>query len=157
MAGFGQRPSGAENAMFAIQDLTHLIAGLNGLSVLFLSVGFVFIRRGERSRHRACMIAALTASAAFLVVYVFYKYNSGFAKFGGVGAIRPIYFTILAAHVAGAIAIVPLVPVTLWRALRGAFDRHRRLARWTWPLWMYVGVSGVVVYVMAVHLYPSHG
>ena len=143
--------------MLAVQDLTHLIAGLNGLSVLFLSAGFAFIRRGERSRHRACMISALAVSAAFLVVYVFYKYNSGFAKFGGTGFVRPIYFAILAAHVVGAIAIVPLVPMTLWRALRSEFDRHRRLARWTWPLWMYVGISGVVVYFMAVHLYPYHG
>ena len=79
----------------------------------------------------------------------------GFAKFGGEGAIRPIYFTILALHVAGAIAIVPMVPITLWRALKGDFARHRKIARWTFPLWFYVGISGVVVYVMAVHLYPD--
>jgi putative membrane protein len=93
-------------------------------------------------------------SAFFLVIYVIYKANSGFAKFGGEGLVRPIYFTILVAHIVGAIAIVPLVPATLYRALKGRFEDHRRLARWTWPIWMYVGISGVVVYIMAVHLYP---
>jgi uncharacterized membrane protein YozB (DUF420 family) len=143
--------------MPAIQDLPHVIAALNALSVAFLVAGYAFIRRGERGRHRACMLSALMVSAAFLIVYVVYKYNSGFAKFGGVGLIRPIYFTILIAHVVGAIAITALVPITLWRALKGRFEMHRRLARWTWPLWVYVGVSGVVVYVMAVHLFPYHG
>lgn len=143
--------------MPAIQDLPHVIAALNALSAAFLVAGYAFIRRGERGRHRACMLSALMVSAAFLIVYVVYKYNSGFAKFGGVGLIRPIYFTILIAHVVGAIAITALVPITLWRALKGRFEMHRRLARWTWPLWVYVGVSGVVVYVMAVHLFPYHG
>ncbi len=140
-----------------IQDLPHVIAGLNALSVLCLAAGYVFIRKGDTIRHRASMLAALAASAAFLVVYVVYKLNSGFARFGGEGLIRPVYFTLLALHVAGAVALVPLVPTLVWRALSGQFQRHRRLARWTWPLWMYVGVSGVVVYVMAVHLFPYHG
>ena len=100
------------------------------------------------------MITALVVSALFLVFYVIYKANSGFAKFGGEGWIRPVYFTILFVHVLGAIAITPLVPWTVYRALKGEFEGHRRLARWTWPLWIYVGVSGVVVYAMAVHLYP---
>ncbi len=140
-----------------IQDLPHVIAGLNALSVLCLGAGYAFIRRGDKTRHRALMLAALAASAAFLVVYVIYKLNSGFAKFGGEGAIRPIYFAILILHVAGAALLVPLVPMLVWRALSGQFERHRRLARFTWPLWMYVGISGVVVYVMAVHLFPYHG
>lgn len=140
--------------MFDVQDLTHVIAALNGATVVCLGVGYRLIRRGDRRRHRWAMISALAVSAAFLVVYVVYKANSGFAKFGGEGAIRPVYFTLLGAHILGAIAIVPLVPMTLYRALKGRFADHRRLARWTWPIWMYVGVSGVVVYVMAVHLYP---
>jgi putative membrane protein len=139
---------------FNVQDLTHVMAGLNGLSVLCLMAGYLFIRNGERNKHRASMIAALSVSALFLVFYVIYKANFGFAKFGGEGWIRPVYFTILAAHVLGAIAITPLVPWTVYWALKEKFDRHRRLARWTWPLWMYVGVSGVAVYVMAVHLFP---
>lgn len=140
-----------------VHDLPHVNAALNALSVVFLVVGYTFIRRGDWRRHRACMLAALAVSGAFLVTYVIYKANSGFAKFGGEGLVRPIYFTILVVHVMGAIALVPLVPVTVTRALRARFDRHRRIARITWPLWVYVGVSGVVVYLMAVHLYPYTG
>lgn len=140
--------------MIAITDLPHVIAGFNAASVVCLAAGFIFIRSGDQARHRAAMLAALAFSAAFLAVYLFYKANSGFAKFGGEGWIRPVYFTILAIHVLGAIAITPMVPVTVFRALKGRFDAHRRLARWTWPLWMFVGISGVVVYVMAVHLFP---
>ncbi|MBM3732881.1 MAG: DUF420 domain-containing protein [Acidimicrobiia bacterium] len=142
---------------WTIQDLSHAIAALNALSALFLAAGYVFIRRGDRVRHRRMMVSALAASAAFLVVYVIYKLNSGFARFGGEGWVRPMYFSILALHVIGAIALVPMVPLAVWRALRGSFDAHRRIARVTWPVWMYVGVSGVVVYVMAVHLFPHHG
>ncbi|MBM3950838.1 MAG: DUF420 domain-containing protein [Rhodospirillales bacterium] len=142
---------------WTIQDLSHAIAALNALSALFLAVGYVFIRRGDRVRHRRMMVSALAASAAFLIVYVIYKLNSGFARFGGEGWVRPVYFSILALHVIGAIALVPMVPLAVWRALRGSFDAHRRIARVTWPVWMYVGVSGVVVYVMAVHLFPHHG
>lgn len=140
--------------MIDVGQLPHVIAALNGVSAVLLGAGYVFIRRKDRRRHRACMIAALVASAAFLVVYVIYKANSGFAKFGGEGLIRPVYFTILIVHVIGAIAITPLVPMTAYRALRGRFEQHRRLARWTWPLWFGVGITGVVVYIMAVHLYP---
>ena len=137
-----------------ISDLPHINATLNGLSALVLCIGYYFIQRGERSKHRACMILALAISSAFLVTYLIYKANSGFAKFGGEGLIRPIYFTILIVHVLGAIAIVPLVPMTVYRALKGQFDQHRKIARWTFPIWFFVGISGVVVYVMAVQLYP---
>lgn len=140
--------------MLAVNDLPHVIALTNVATAVCLVVGYAMIRRGEVRRHRLAMLAALACSAAFLVVYVFYKANSGFAKFGGVGMIRPVYFTILTIHVLGAIAIVPLVPMLVVRALKGQFEEHRRLARRTWPLWMFVAVSGVVVYVMAVHLYP---
>ena len=138
-----------------VQDLPHLIAAFNALSVVFLTAGYVFIRLGERERHRMAMVGALLASAAFLAVYLVYKAHSGFAKFGGEGIIRPIYFTILIIHVIGAVAITFMVPVMVFRALKTHFDRHRKIARLTWPLWMFVGVSGVVVYVMAVHLYPT--
>lgn len=140
-----------------VQDLPHFIAGFNALSVAFMTVGYVFIKQGAKNKHRAMMLCAGAASVAFLVVYVIYKLNSGFAKFGGEGMIRPVYFTILIVHVIGAIAITPLVPMTFWRALTGQFERHKALARWVWPLWMYVGISGVVVYAMAVHLYPYTG
>lgn len=141
----------------AVSDLPHLNAALNAVTLVLLSAGFFFIRTGDRARHRACMLAALAVSAAFLVSYLIYHLNSGLAKFGGVGIIRPIYFTILIAHVLIAVVITALVPVVAYRALKGDFVRHRRLARWTWPLWMYVAASGVVVYVMAIHLFPYAG
>jgi uncharacterized membrane protein YozB (DUF420 family) len=103
------------------------------------------------------MLGAVAVSIAFLVTYLIYHFNAGLAKFGGEGLIRPIYFAILIAHVLIAIVITPLVPITLFRALRGDFERHRRIARWTYPLWMYVAVSGVVVYGMAIHWFPFAG
>lgn len=136
------------------QDLVHANAFFNAVSVAFMTAGFVFIKRGEWKKHRAMMLSAAAASVLFLISYVIYKLNSGFAQFGGDGLIRPIYFTILIVHIVGAIAITPLVPMTFWRALTAQYERHRALARWVWPLWMFVGISGVVVYVMAVHLYP---
>ena len=138
-----------------VQDLTHVNAALNALSVVFLLLAYRFIRAGNVEKHKLCMLIAVGVSALFLVGYVIYKANSGFAKFGGEGIIRPVYFTILAIHVIGAISILPLVPFTLYRALTGNFEKHRRIARWTWPLWVFVGISGVVVYIMAVHLYPN--
>ena len=137
-----------------IQDLTHVMAALNSLSVVCLIIAYVFIKLGSRQQHKAFMITALVVSALFLIFYVIYKANSGFAQFGGEGWIRPVYFSILVVHILGAIAITPLVPWTVYRAWKGQFEKHRQLARWTYPLWLYVGVSGVVVYVMAVHLFP---
>jgi len=143
--------------MFDVNDLTHVNAALNALSVVFLVLGYRFIRRREINRHRACMLAATIVSALFLISYLIYHFNAGLAKFGGEGIIRPIYFTILIVHVIGAVVLTPLVPITLSRALAQRFDRHRAIARWTWPLWMYVTISGVVVYVMSVHLFPFAG
>ena len=143
--------------MIDVADLTHLNAALNAATIVFLGMGLWFILRGDRRRHRAAMLAALAVSAMFLVTYLIYHFNAGLAKFGGEGAIRPIYFSILILHVVAAVVITPLVPVTVFRALSGRYDRHRKIARWTWPLWMYVAVSGVVVYVMAVHIYPYGG
>lgn len=139
------------------QSLVHVNAILNAISVAFLSLGYVFIKRGDWKKHRAMMVSALAASGLFLVTYVIYKLNSGFAKFGGEGSIRYFYFTLLFIHVVGAVAIVPLVPITVYRAWREKFDKHKRIAKITWPLWMFVGISGVVVYVMAVHMYPTIG
>lgn len=141
----------------AIDDLPHVNAALNLVSAIFLALGLYFILRGDRQRHRQMMLCAVGASAAFLVTYLIYHFNSGLARFGGEGVIRPIYFGILIAHVIGAVIITPLVPITLYRALTGQFDRHRRIARWTWPLWMYVAISGVVVYVMAMYFFPFAG
>lgn len=138
--------------MIDAADLTHVNAALNAATIVFLGMGLWFILQGDRRRHRASMLAALAVSAMFLVSYLIYHFNAGLAKFGGEGVVRPIYFSILILHVIAAVAITPLVPVTVFRALSGRYDRHRKIARWTWPLWMYVAVSGVVVYVMAVHI-----
>lgn len=140
--------------MLDINQLPHVTASLNAIASCFLLAGFIFIKNKNIAAHRACMLSAITASALFLVVYLIYHFNSGLAKFGGEGIVRPIYFTILIVHVLAAVAITPLVPMLLWRALKGQFDRHKKMARYTWPLWFFVSVSGVVVYVMAIHLYP---
>lgn len=140
--------------MIAITDLPHVTAGLNAVASLFLIAGYIAIRGGNRDRHRACMLAAVSASLLFLIVYVIYHLNSGLARFGGEGAIRAFYFSFLILHVVMAVVIVLLVPITLLRALGERFDQHRRIARWTFPIWLYVSVSGVLVYVMSQHLYP---
>jgi putative membrane protein len=143
--------------MVEIVDLPHVLAGLNGASALLLCAGYVFIRRRQRAAHKASMLAAVAVSGAFLVIYVTYHLNGGFLPFGGEGMIRPVYFAILVGHVLLALVIVPLVPMTLARAFKNQETRHRRLARWTLPIWLYVGVSGVAVYVMTAHLFPHGG
>ena len=114
-----------------------------------------FISRGNVASHRACMISAVVVSCAFLVSYVVYHAQYGSMRFKGQGFVRPLYFTILITHVVLAAAIVPLITITLRRALRGDFVRHRRIARWTYPLWLYVSVTGVIVYLMLYRLYPA--
>ena len=136
--------------------LPHLNATLNASSFILLICGYYFIRRGNILAHRRCQLSALAASVAFLISYVVYHLHHRTTLFAGQGIIRPIYLTILTTHVVLAILIVPLVIVTLRRALRGDFLRHRSLARWTLPLWLYVSVTGVIVYLMLYHLYPSH-
>jgi uncharacterized membrane protein YozB (DUF420 family) len=135
--------------------LPHLNALLNATSFVLLVCGLFFILRGSVKAHRACMISALVVSGLFLISYVVYHAQYGSMHFKGQGFVRPLYFTILITHVTLAVAIVPLVTVTLRRALRGDFIRHRRIARWTYPLWLYVSVTGVVVYLMLYRLYPS--
>ena len=128
-------------------------ASLNALSTIFLIVGWMFIRRGEMRRHRACMIAALTTSALFLTSYLVYHANVGSVPFPGAGAIRVVYFAILITHVILAAAILPLALMTVSRAFARRFDRHRKIARVTLPIWLYVSVTGVVIYVMVYRLY----
>ncbi len=131
-----------------VSDLPALNASLNALASLFLLAGYVFVRQRKIGAHRACMLGALATSALFLTSYLIYHYNVGSRPFTGTGPIRLVYFAILISHVLLAIAIVPMVLVTVSRALARRFDRHRRIARITWPLWMYVSVTGVIVYVM---------
>ncbi len=111
------------------------------------------IRRRKIQAHRAFMVAAFICSTAFLISYVIYHVRVGNVHFMGQGWIRPVYFTLLISHVLLAVAILPLAIITLSRALREQFDRHRRIARWTLPLWLYVSVTGVIIYVMLYHLY----
>ena len=128
-------------------------AAANTLSILFLCAGYYFIRSGNRHMHRNCMVAALTVSAVFLVSYLTYHNLVGYAPFAGEGWIRPIYFTLLFSHIVLAAVIVPLVVMTVWFAARGNFVRHPKVARWTLPAWLYVAVTGVVVYILGFHIY----
>jgi putative membrane protein len=131
-----------------VADLPSLNAALNGVAGCFLVAGWVFIRAGRRNAHRACMIAAFAASALFLVSYVVYHVNAGSRPFPGTGMARTFYLSILLTHIVLAAAILPMALVTLARAMQGRFDRHARIARWTLPLWLYVSVTGVVIYWM---------
>ena len=140
--------------MMTASDLPTLNASLNATSAVLLATGYYFIRTGRRERHKVCMIAALVVSALFLTSYVVYHVQVGSVPFKGVGVIRTVYFTILITHVLLAIAIVPLVLITVSRALSARFDRHRAIARWTLPLWFYVSVTGVAVYLMLYRMAP---
>ena len=141
--------------IFSIQSLPTLNALLNATSGLLIVAGFISIKRKQVSTHRACMIAAVITSVLFLISYLTYHYYHGVTRFAGTGIARPIYFFILTTHTFLAAVIVPFVAVTLRRALKDEFSRHRRVARWTFPMWLYVSVTGVVVYLMLYHLFPS--
>lgn len=133
-------------------NLPALNAVLNATSAVLLTIGWVLIRRGRWRQHRAFMIAAFCTSVLFLISYLTYHARVGSKHFAGQGAIRAVYFTILLTHTVLAATIVPLVLVTLSRGLSARYDRHRAIARWTLPLWMYVSVTGVVVYLMLYQL-----
>ena len=126
---------------------------LNALAALLLALGYYFIRQSRRTAHRNTMIATLVVSSVFLVSYLTYHAKVGYMPFAGEGWIRPIYFTLLGSHIVLAAVIVPLVLGTVWFALRGNFTSHPRIARWALPIWLYVSVSGVVVYLLAFHVY----
>ena len=138
-----------------IAYLPHLNACLNATSAILLFSGWRFIKAQNVAAHRACQIAASLVSLLFLVSYLTYHYNHGTTRFQGTGLARPIYFTILTSHTILAIVIVPLVALTFFRAVRADFARHRRIARITLPLWLYVSVTGVIVYLMLYQIYPS--
>jgi putative membrane protein len=137
--------------------LPHILAVINSATIAVLCASYWLIRSGAKAGHRKGMLIAAGLGGAFLAVYLVYHFNAGLAKFGGQGVIRPIYFTLLIVHVVMAAAVAIVVPMTLIRGLMGHTAGHRRIARWAFPAWMFVSVSGVVVYVMAVHLYPYHG
>jgi putative membrane protein len=138
-----------------VADLPALNASLNALSALLLASGYGFIRKRQVARHRLCMVSAFVVSTAFLVSYVVYHAQHGSTAFPAHGWVRPAYFTLLATHVVLAITVVPLACLTLYRAWRNDFLGHRRLAKLTLPIWMYVSVTGVLVYWMLYHLYGA--
>lgn len=138
-----------------ISYLPHVNACLNTTSALLLFSGYLFIRARNIAAHRACQIAALCVSILFLASYLTYHYNHGSTRFQGTGIVRTIYFIVLTSHTILAIVIVPLVILTFYRAFRNDFSRHRRIARVTLPLWLYVSVTGVIVYLMLYQIYPS--
>ncbi len=132
-----------------------LNAGLNATSAVLIATGIGLIRAGRRAAHRGVMIAAVVSSSLFLASYLYYHYHVGSVRFTGQGWIRPLYFAVLITHTVLAGPVVPLVIVTLARGLRERFDRHKAIARWTYPIWLYVSVTGVVIYVLLYHLYRS--
>ena len=138
-----------------ISFLPHLNACLNASSAVLLFAGYSFIRKGNVAAHRACQISALIVSSLFLVSYLTYHYYHGTTRFLGTGLARPIYFTVLTSHTILAIVIVPLIAVTFYRALKLDFVRHRKIARITLPLWFYVSITGVIVYLMLYQIYTS--
>jgi uncharacterized membrane protein YozB (DUF420 family) len=129
-----------------------LNAALNSLSAVFLVAGYYFIRTRRVNVHQVCMLAAFASSTLFLVSYLVYHYQVGSVPFKGQGSIRTLYFTILLSHTVLAALVVPLALITLIRALKAKFDRHQRIARWTLPIWLYVSITGVIVYVMLYRL-----
>jgi putative membrane protein len=136
-----------------LAELPLLNASLNATSGVLLVVGFMLIRRGHVRRHRAVMIAACVVSALFFTSYIIYHANIGSKPFEGRGPVRFLYFSILITHVIFAATVPPLALITLSRGLRSRFDRHRAIAQWTLPIWLYVSVTGVVVYLMLYQLY----
>jgi uncharacterized membrane protein YozB (DUF420 family) len=138
----------------SIHDLPAVNASLNGLSAMFLTVGFVFIRRKNKIAHRNCMMAAFVTSIFFLACYLTY-HNQGPTRFVEPQWFRPIYLAILLTHTVLAIVIVPMILMTLNRARRQRFELHKQIARWTWPLWMYVSVTGVAVYLLLYQIFPQ--
>jgi len=142
--------------MLSLNDLPTLNALLNGTSAVLLGIGYYYIRKGKTQIHHRIMLTAFSVSVLFLISYVIYHAQAGETHFVGQGFIRPVYFTMLISHIVLAAAIVPLALITLIRALRERFAKHRAIARWTLPIWFYVSVTGVFIYLMLYHFYPAN-
>ncbi len=138
-----------------VEDLPTINACLNTLSTVFLMLGYWFIRKGRQGAHRNCMISAFVTSTVFLGCYLYYHYHTGHTTFDNPAWFRPFYLTLLATHILLAVVIVPLILSSFWFAFRRNFTRHRAVVRWAWPLWMYVSVTGVAVYLILYHLFPQ--
>ena len=142
-----------------LHDLPAVNATLNGLSAVLLTLGYVFIKRGNKQAHRNCMITAFVSSCIFLVGYLVHKIfvvKGVNTPFAGPAALKPWYLLMLASHVILAMAIVPLALTSITLGLKGRFETHKKVSRWTWPLWMYVSVTGVLIYLLLYQIYPAH-
>ena len=138
-----------------ISDLPALNACLNGTSTILLSFGWYFIKRDRKTAHRNCMIAALATSALFLTSYLFYHYHAGSTRFLEPQWFRPIYLAILLTHTVLAVVIVPLILMSVTRAVRERWELHKKISRWTLPLWLYVSVTGVLIYFLLYQIFPQ--
>jgi uncharacterized membrane protein YozB (DUF420 family) len=141
--------------MDLIPVIPPFLAILNTSAATLVSLGYFFVRRKNVTAHRICMVSALLVSTVFMVFYLYYHAKIGNIPFAGVGSIRPVYFTLLASHVILAAVLFPMVLVTAGFAIRGNTPRHRRIARWTLPIWLYVSITGVIIYLMAFHIYVA--
>jgi putative membrane protein len=144
-------------SLLPLSSIPPLNATLNGASAIFLIAGFSFILRGKILQHKICMLSAFACSAVFLGFYLYFHFHAGLIRFGGQGWIRPVYFTILISHTILAIVDLPLVLITLTFALRSKFGKHRAIARWTFPIWLYVSITGVIVYWLLYLAYTPIG
>lgn len=138
-----------------LSDLPLINACLNATSTIFLTCGWIFIKKGNRTAHRNCMIAAFITSSVFLAGYLYYHFHAGRTVFANPAWFRPIYLTILLTHTVLAVAIVPMILMSFSRALRERFEAHKKIARWTLPLWLYVSVTGVVIYLLLYQIFPQ--
>ncbi len=138
-----------------LSQLPAVNASLNAISAVFLTAGFLLIKRQKQLAHRNCMIGALVASTLFLACYLYYHFHAGRTVFRDPAWFRPIYLTLLFTHTVLAVTIVPMIIVTVIRAARRRFDLHKKIARWTWPLWMYVSVTGVLIYYLLYIQFPQ--
>lgn len=141
--------------MDILSYIPHILAILNTLSAVLISIGYINIRKQNKDIHKRCMIAALAVSTLFMIFYLYYHAKVGYIPFSGQGDIRYLYFSLLASHVILAAIAFPLVLITAGLALRAKFTTHKRIARWTFPIWLYVSVSGVTIYVMSFHIYSN--
>lgn len=139
----------------SIADLPLINACLNGASAVLLTVGFIQIKRGRQIAHRNCMIAAFATSTLFLACYLYYHYHAKTTRFLEPQWFRPIYLGILLTHTILAIAVVPMVFMSFSRALKEKYELHKKVARWTWPIWMYVSITGVVIYLILYQIFPQ--
>ena len=139
-----------------IQDLPIINACLNALATLFLSLGYFFVRKGNKTAHKKCMISAFLTSAVFLTCYLIYHFNTEVVtRFVNPSWFRPIYLVILITHVILAVVIFPLIFMTFSRALKARYELHKKIAKWTWPLWMYVSITGVLIYLLLYQIFPQ--